>query len=96
MKKSKSATKKEPVEVGRYLIVHPGICFGKLTFKGTRVPVSTVLAYMAKGWTIDKVLKGWPQLSREAVQEAIRLASSALVERFTPEYAETDEPIHTR
>jgi uncharacterized protein (DUF433 family) len=88
MKKLKSAAKKEPVEVGKYLIVHPGICFGKLTFKGTRVPVSTVLAYLAKGWTIDKVLVGWPQLSREAVQEAIRIAANTLVERFTPEYAE--------
>jgi uncharacterized protein (DUF433 family) len=88
MKKSKGTVGKEPREVGEYLIVHPGICHGRMTFKGTRVPVSTVLAYMAKGWTIDKVLDDWPQLSREAVQEAIRLASSALVERFTPEYAD--------
>ncbi len=62
MKKSNSATEKEPVEVGRYLIVHPGICFGKLTFKGTRVPVSTVLTFMSMGWTIDQVLADWPQL----------------------------------
>jgi uncharacterized protein (DUF433 family) len=72
---------KEPVEVGQYLIVHPGICFGKLTFKGTRVPASTVLAYPAKGETFEEILAIWPELKREAVGEAIRLAGEALRER---------------
>ena len=28
----------EILTVGRYLEIHPGVCFGKLIFKGTRVP----------------------------------------------------------
>jgi uncharacterized protein (DUF433 family) len=73
----------EPVEVGSYLVVDPRICHGQLTFKGTRVPVDTALLYLAKGRTIDEILASWPQLTREAIAEAIRLATDALIERYT-------------
>src|SRR5690348_4666835 len=36
----------EPKPVGRYLIVHPNVCFSQLTFDGTRVPVPTVLTFL--------------------------------------------------
>jgi uncharacterized protein (DUF433 family) len=71
------------VEIGEYLVVDPRICHGQLTFKGTRVPVSTVLAYLAKGWTLEQVVASWPDVRREAVTEAIRLAAAALVEKAT-------------
>jgi uncharacterized protein (DUF433 family) len=73
------------LEVGKYLVVDPRICFGKLTFKGTRVPVTTVLTFLAKGRTIPEVLADWPQVSREAVEEAVRLAAAALAERSVAE-----------
>ena len=68
------------VEIGEHLVVDPGICFGKLTFKGTRVPVSTVLYWMSQGETMEQILEAWPYLKREAIAEAIILASTALVE----------------
>jgi uncharacterized protein (DUF433 family) len=73
------------LEVGKYLVVDPRICFGKLTFKGTRVPVTTVLTFLAKGTTIPEILADWPQVSREAVEEAVRLAAAALAERSVAE-----------
>lgn len=85
----------EAVEVGKYLIVDPEVCHGKLTFRGTRVPVSTVLVYLAKGLTIDQILEDWPQLKREAVVEAILLAADALVERHTGRAREAHEPAHS-
>lgn len=84
----------EPVEVGKYLIMHPGICHGQLTFKGTRVPVETVLYFLSTGRTIDQILEGWPELTREAVVEAILLAREALVERHTTAKA-AREPVHS-
>ncbi|MCX7837948.1 MAG: DUF433 domain-containing protein [Anaerolineae bacterium] len=45
------------VEVGKYLVIDPEICHGQLTFKGTRIPVDTVLALIAKGYSIDQLLK---------------------------------------
>gem|GEM_PF-6236567 len=35
--------------VGRFLVKDPGVCHGRLTFKGTRVPVETVLHGLGKG-----------------------------------------------
>src|SRR6266540_6643925 len=37
----------KPLEIGHYLVVDPGVCHGKLTFKGTRVPVETILNRLA-------------------------------------------------
>src|SRR5262249_13095178 len=84
----------EPVEVGKHLIVHPRVCHGQLTFKGTRVPVETVLYFLSTGRTIEQILESWPELTREAVVEAILLAREALVERHTPAKA-THEPVRS-
>ncbi len=80
--------------VGKYLIVDPKICFGKLTFKGTRVPVSTVLTWLAKGKTIASMLRDWPYLSREAIVEAITVARDVLIQRYSPRGPVKNEPIH--
>ena len=66
------------VEVGSHLVFDSEICHGQLTFKGTRVPVDTVLTFLAKGYSVDQLLRSWPELTRSAVEEAIHLASRAL------------------
>jgi uncharacterized protein (DUF433 family) len=68
-------------EVGEYLVADSRVCHGKLTFKGTRVPVETVLRAVARGETFAEILEGWPELSRPAVTEAVRLAAMALVKK---------------
>jgi uncharacterized protein (DUF433 family) len=69
------------VKVGKFLVVDPKVCHGKLTFRGTRVPVATVLHFLASGKTMADILGDWPELKREAVEEAVELAAAALVER---------------
>jgi uncharacterized protein (DUF433 family) len=66
------------VEVGNYLVFDSEICHGQMTFKGTRVPVDTVLTFLAKGYSVDQLLRSWPELARPAIEEAIHLASQAL------------------
>jgi len=39
------------------------------------------LSYLAAGRSLEWVLAEWPRLSRDAVQEALQLATAALVER---------------
>jgi uncharacterized protein (DUF433 family) len=63
------------IEIGKYLVSDPEICHGKITFKGTRVWLSVVLAYLGKGHTVEDILRNWPELSREAVEEALHLAA---------------------
>lgn len=86
--------KRKPQEFGKYLEVHPQVCFGKLIFKGTRVPVATVLTLMSKGRTIDDILESWPYLQREAIAEALHLAGKALVQvcGAAPTDGELEEP----
>jgi uncharacterized protein (DUF433 family) len=66
------------VEIGNYLVIDPEICHGQMTFKGTRVPVDTVPTSLAKGYSVDQLLRSWPELTRPAVEEAIYLASQSL------------------
>src|SRR5207245_640597 len=53
-------------ELGKFLVVDPRVCHGQVTFKGTRVPVATVLNRLAKGRTMESILSTWPELSRSA------------------------------
>ena len=69
-------------EIGKYLVTDPEICHGKLTFKGTRVPVATVLSFLAMGDSIQDILRNWPQLKREYVEEAIIFASNLITENY--------------
>jgi uncharacterized protein (DUF433 family) len=84
-----------PVPVGQFLVVHPRVCHGQLTFDGTRVPVETVLVYLAKGDTLEELRASWPEVTREAIGEAIRLATAALVERSAAHARASDEPAHS-
>jgi uncharacterized protein (DUF433 family) len=70
----KGAELMEPITVGPFLVVDPRVCHGKMTLKGTRVPVETVLSFLAQGETIEQVLQSWPEVKREAVEQAILLA----------------------
>jgi uncharacterized protein (DUF433 family) len=81
----------EPKPVGRYLIVHPNVCFSKLTFDWTRVPVATVLTFLGLGDTFEQLKEGYPRVKREAIVEAIRLAGKALVARYTAVAGQPDE-----
>ena len=74
------------VNVGEFMIIDPEVMHGRLAFRGTRVPVSTVMAYLAKGRSVDEIVREWPQLRPEAVQEAIRFASETLQRHYQAEH----------
>ena len=69
-------------EIGKYLVIDPEICHGQLTFKGTRIPVDTILALLAKGYAANQLLKSYPELNRLAMEEAIQLAMDALRSQY--------------
>ncbi len=74
----------ERVDIGKYIVIDSEICHGQMTFKDTRVPVDTVLTYLAKGYSVDVLLHSWPELSRPAIEEAVSLASQSLQARYAP------------
>lgn len=84
------------VEIGEHLVIDPEIMHGRLTFKGTRVPVDMVLECIEDGLSIDDVGKHWSQITREAAKEAIRLASEALQLRYAAELDTADDEARCR
>lgn len=66
------------------ITLDPNKCFGKPCIRGMRMPVASVLAYLASGMTIDDMLQQWPELEREDILEALAYAAWAMEERIVP------------
>ena len=62
-------------------VVHsdPDIMGGTPVFVGTRVPVRTLLDYLAAGDTLDEFLDHFPTVSREQAVAALAQANELLV-----------------
>ena len=56
----------------------PGILGGKPHIRGTRLSVEFVLELFASGATRDEILKNYPQLTPESIEEALRYAAGAV------------------
>jgi uncharacterized protein (DUF433 family) len=57
----------------------PEIMGGAPVFRGTRVPVQTLLDYLEAGESIDDFLKGFPSVSRAQIVEFLEQAKDRLV-----------------
>ena len=80
-------TSPKPQLLGRYIVADPEICHGKLTFRGTRIFVSDVLEMVADGMAWETIIEEWHgNITREAIAEAVSLATKALLEH-AHEYA---------
>jgi len=67
--------------MGRYIVTDPKICHGKPTFRGTRIMVSQVLEQVSNGMVWEAIIEEWRgSITKEAIAEAVRLASQAFIE----------------
>lgn len=57
-----------------YIVSDPEILRGKPRLKGTRIPVSLVLGYLAEGKTAEQIIKEFPDLTREQVAACLDYA----------------------
>ena len=55
--------------------VDPTIRFGKPCIRGTRISVGDVLEYLAGGMSEDRLLKEFPQLTREDIRACLVYAA---------------------
>jgi uncharacterized protein (DUF433 family) len=58
----------------------PEVMGGTPVFRGTRVPVQTLLDYLEAGDTIDEFLAGFPSVTRVQVVTFLEQAKDRLVE----------------
>jgi uncharacterized protein (DUF433 family) len=57
------------------ITVDPKVCGGKPTIRGLRFPVSRLLGLLASGETRESILKAYPYLEAEDIQEALTYAA---------------------
>jgi uncharacterized protein (DUF433 family) len=62
------------------ITVDPMICSGKPCIRGTRIMVKNILGMIAGGYTIEKVLAAYPELTRDDITEALDYASRVIDE----------------
>jgi uncharacterized protein (DUF433 family) len=65
----------------RLIISDPRICHGQPTFAGTRILVEDVLEQVASGVAWESIVAEWRgSISKDAIAEAVRLSSQALLD----------------
>jgi uncharacterized protein (DUF433 family) len=62
------------------IIVDSVILAGKPIIKGTRIAVEFILDLLSNGWTIEKILKNYPQLKKEDIIAVLKYATEILTE----------------
>lgn len=72
--------------LGHYIVAAPGVCGGRPTFKYTRLEATMVLARLARGESVEELVRAYAasQISAEAIYEAIDLASQTLLQVTQP------------
>lgn len=60
--------------------VNPAICGGKPVIRGTRILVRNILGMIAGGYTVDRVLESYPELTREDLNAALEYAARVVDE----------------
>ena len=68
------------------ITIDPKICFGKPCIRDLRFPVSRLLGLLASGETREEILKEYPYLEPDDIDEALRYAAF-LAEEETLEIA---------
>ena len=60
------------------IISNPEILGGKPVIKGTRIPVYQILKLLSAGYSIEKVVEDYPDITAEDVKAAIDYAEGIL------------------
>jgi uncharacterized protein (DUF433 family) len=67
-----------------HIVVSQEICAGKPRIKGTRIPISSVMAYLASGMSIEDVLSEFNWITREDILQVLAFSANMLNDRIIP------------
>jgi uncharacterized protein (DUF433 family) len=67
-----------------HISVDPAVCHGQACLRGTRIPVTVVLANLAAGLTAADLQRSYPAITQDAVAAALAYAADLTAERVVP------------
>ena len=69
----------KPSGVDEVVSVDPDVMSGAPVFRGTRVPIQTLLDHLEAGDSLEVFLADFPTVSRQQAQRLLELAGQAVV-----------------
>ena len=60
--------------------INPRVCGGQPVIKGTRISVATILEQLAGEESWEALLLGYPELTRDDIQAALRYARHSILQ----------------
>lgn len=67
--------------------INPRVCGGRPVIKGTRIPVDVILGQLSENESWNVLLSGYPELTREDIQAALRFARESVLYSVITELA---------
>lgn len=64
--------------MNEWIEINPDIALGKPVIKGTRIPVELIVRKLGESGSIEDILDGYPNLSKDAVQAAFLYAADII------------------
>jgi uncharacterized protein (DUF433 family) len=66
--------------MNEYIQIDHLICGGKPVIRGTRIMIKNILGMIAGGYTIDKVVEAYPELTIDVVQRVLEYTAEVINE----------------
>jgi uncharacterized protein (DUF433 family) len=60
------------------IVVDPQICSGKPVIRGTRIMLKNILGMLAGGYTVERIVQAYPELTSADVSAALEYAAQNL------------------
>ena len=62
------------------IVIDPQICSGKPVIRGTRIMVKNILGMVAGGYTAERIVQAYPEITKEDVSAALEYAAKIVAE----------------
>ena len=63
--------------------INPKVCLGQPVIRGTRITLSVILKMLAGGKSVEDVIKAYPELEVDDVQQTMRYAAWVVSDRLS-------------